>query len=76
MLTPAQIRAARALIGWSARALAERAGVHITTVQRLERAGPRLRGHVETVEKIRHALEAAGVEFDTGNGVRLKAPAT
>lgn len=74
MLTPAQIRAARALLVWSGRVLAERASVHITTVQRLERGGPRPRGHVETVEKIRQALEAAGVEFGAANGIRLKEP--
>ena len=76
ILIPAQIRAGRGLIGWPALVLADRAGVHITTVQRLERAHGSLRGAAKTVDKIRRALETAGVIFvsddDEGPGVRLK----
>ena len=76
LLIPAQVRAARGLLGWSARELADRAGVHVTTVQRLELAHGSLRGASKTVEKIRRALEAAGVIFisdeNEGPGVRLK----
>ncbi len=68
------IRAARALLGWSARELARRTGLGISTVQRLEN------GHVTSrpanVETMRQALEAAGVEFiaenGSGPGVRLR----
>lgn len=79
ILTPAQLRAARAMLGWSARILAEEAGVHITTVQRLERDGEAVRGNVSTLNKIQQAVEAGGVQFldakgpDAGPGVRLNA---
>jgi len=79
MLTPAQLRAARALVGWSREKLAEKAGVAAETVKRFEFRGsnPKL----GTVNKWRRALEAAGVEFidndaksfEGGPGVRLRA---
>lgn len=74
MLTAAQIRAARGLLGWPARVLAERAGVSLATVQRLEHFDQSPHGTVATAEKIRHALEAAGIEFEEENGVRLNTP--
>ena len=73
MVTSAQIRAARALLNWTVRDLAESAGVHRNTVTRAETeaTGP---GYAQ--DAIRHALEAAGVEFipenGGGAGVRLK----
>ena len=63
MPTPNQIRAARAMLSWSAAELARRAGVHISTVQRIERNGPALRGNIATLEKVRRALEKSGIEF-------------
>ena len=71
-----QIRAARGLLGWSARELAQRAGVHLTTVQRMERSKGEIRATVHTLSKVSRALEAAGVEFlnanHGGHGVRLR----
>jgi transcriptional regulator with XRE-family HTH domain len=73
MVTSAQIRAARALLNWTVRDLAERAGVHRNTVTRTETdaTGP---GHATAA--IRAALEAAGVIFvdenGEGPGVRLR----
>lgn len=78
MLDPIQIRAGRSLLGWSARELAERTGLHITTIQRLERNREQLRGHATTLDRIRRALESAGVELldandsGAGPGVRIK----
>jgi len=71
-VTSAQLRAARALLGWTIRDLAERSGVHRNTVARLESADPTT-GHARAA--IRAALEAAGVEFldnGAGPGVRLR----
>lgn len=68
----AQIRAARAMLRWPARLLAERAGVHITTVQRLENGEGRLRANLETAERIRGALEEGGVQFLPNGGIRLQ----
>ena len=68
MLTSDQIRAARALLHWSARELAQRAGCHITTVQRMERGHGPVGGTVQTLAKVQRALEDAGVEFTTQNG--------
>jgi transcriptional regulator with XRE-family HTH domain len=77
MIFSPQIRAARALLGWSQLELAEAASVGVATVRRVEGAGTELRGSVEVVWKIQTTFESAGVEFisadDTkGPGVRLK----
>ncbi len=76
MLIAQQIRAARGLLGWSARELAESAGVNISTIQRIERADGPIRGNVETLRRITDAIEGAGVEFieDGHPGVRLGKP--
>lgn len=72
--TPAQIRAARALLGWSQDQLVAESGVPKRTLVRLELAegAPQKR----TLAAIRAALEAAGVEFipenGGGPGVRLR----
>ena len=74
MFTPAQCRAARGLIGWNQQELAEKAGVGIVTVHQLEAGLSRPRR--ATLDVIRRALEAAGVEFieenGGGPGVRLR----
>jgi transcriptional regulator with XRE-family HTH domain len=77
MIFAPQIRAGRALLGWSQLELAEAASVGVATVRRLEAAETQIRGSVESVWKIQQALEAAGVEFireegGKGPGVRLK----
>lgn len=72
-MTPSQCRMARAGLGLGVRELASEAGVSTNTVTRLER-GEELRP--STLEAIRSALEAAGVEFieenGSGPGVRLR----
>ena len=68
MLTSDQIRAARALLRWSARQLAEKADVHLTTVQRMESGNGPVGGTVQTLAKVQNALEDAGVEFIAGSG--------
>jgi transcriptional regulator with XRE-family HTH domain len=68
-----QCKMARAALGWGVRELAEAAKVSPDTVARLER-GEELRER--TVDALRAALEAAGVEFipqnGGGPGVRLR----
>jgi DNA-binding transcriptional regulator YiaG len=77
-LTSAQIRAARALIRWSAEELARHSAVSVTTVRRAElRASATVLTRAND-QAIRRALEQAGVEFidadNAGPGVRLRAP--
>lgn len=80
MITAAQIRAARALLGMDQRALAEAAGLSVPTIQRMEASESVVRGHVDSLMKLVTALEAAGVELinegaasqGAGRGVRLK----
>jgi transcriptional regulator with XRE-family HTH domain len=71
-----QVKAARALLGWSQEELASAAAVSIPTIKRLEAADGPLGGRGETVDKIRTALQVAGVEFidenGGGPGVRLR----
>lgn len=75
VLTGAQLRAARGLIGWSAEELAGRAGLTRNTVQRLERAGGVPRSRSDTLVALQRVFEEAGIEFvgtpDEGPGVRL-----
>jgi transcriptional regulator with XRE-family HTH domain len=61
---------ARAALGWGIRELASEAKVAADTISRFER-GEELKER--TVDAIRGALEAAGVEFLPDNGVRLRA---
>ena len=80
MLTAAQMRAARALVGMEQKTLAERSGVSLPTIQRMEASNGVVRGVIETLMKVMGALEAAGVEFINdgaissggGRGVRLR----
>ena len=71
----AQIRAARALLGWSQIQLAHRAGVGLATLQRVEQNEGLVKGNFATILKIQKALEHAGIQFtedDAGEiGVRL-----
>ena len=79
MLTSAQIRAARALLGWSQPALAKAASLSLPTIVRMEgQQGPG-RSAAANVDAVQRALEAAGVVFiprddpsGSGPGVRLR----
>lgn len=74
MITGLQIRAARALLGWSQQDLADKAVLSETAVLKLEteRADTR----TSTIIKVRKALEDAGIEFieraDGAMGVLLR----
>jgi transcriptional regulator with XRE-family HTH domain len=71
-----QVRAARALLGWSQSKLARTAGVGLATLQRIEQREGVVKGNFSTALKIQKALEAAGILFtddEAGEiGVRLK----
>ena len=75
MLKIEQLRAARGLLGWSQSKLAERAGLSLPTVKRVE-AGQGIRVSDDARSKLQNALESAGVEFidenGGGPGVRLR----
>jgi predicted transcriptional regulator len=77
VITPVQIRAARALIGWTQADLAQASGVSEVAIKNLERGATDPR--VSTINNIQAAFETAGVIFleagdvrDGGPGVRLK----
>ena len=76
MVTTRQIKAARALLAWSQADLADRSGISEPTVARLESADGELGGREDTAQRLRAAIEAAGVKFieenGGGPGVRLK----
>jgi transcriptional regulator with XRE-family HTH domain len=70
----AQVRAARALIGWSQAKLAETAGVPVSTINAFETGAPDSIAN-EAVDKIRIALETAGAVFipkDGGGGIGVR----
>jgi transcriptional regulator with XRE-family HTH domain len=70
-MTPAQCRAARALVDLTQPALAEAAGLGLSTVVDFERS--RRQVSADAIAAIRSAIEAAGVEFTNGDqpGVRM-----
>jgi transcriptional regulator with XRE-family HTH domain len=76
LITTNQIRAARALIRWTALDLAESSGIAISTIKRYELMDGVPAGNVKTLIAIQQALEGAGIEFigspDDGPGVRLR----
>jgi hypothetical protein len=71
-----QIKAARALLAWSQEQLAAAANMSIPTIKRLEAHDGPLGGRNDTGDKIKAALEKAGIEFidenGGGPGVRLR----
>jgi transcriptional regulator with XRE-family HTH domain len=80
MITAAQLRAARVLLGVDQRQLAELSGLSVPTIQRMEASETMVRGNVDSLVKLITALEAAGIELidegaasnAEGRGVRLK----
>jgi transcriptional regulator with XRE-family HTH domain len=68
MISNLQIRAARALLGWSQQQLADAAGVSAITVKRLEAADETFQARFETVMKVKTAVEVAGVVFGSEAG--------
>lgn len=80
MITAAQMRAARALLGIDQRQLAELADISVPTIQRMEASDGNVRGVIDTLTKVVEALDRAGIELigdnavsrEGGRGVRLK----
>ena len=74
------MRAARALLGIDQRELAQRAGLSLPTIQRMESSDGVIRGNVDSLMKLVDALTADGIELigegssssGGGRGVRLK----
>lgn len=83
MITAAQMRAARALLGIDQQTLADLAGVSLPTIQRMEASEGNVRGVVDTLMKVVTAFDTAGIELigenaqssGLGRGVRLKVEA-
>ena len=82
MITSAQMRAARALLGIDQKTLAELSGLSVPTIQRMETGPGNVRGIVDSLTKVVEALDLAGIELiaegaksdGRGRGVRLKSP--
>jgi transcriptional regulator with XRE-family HTH domain len=80
LITAAQLRAARALLGIDQRKLAELSGLSLPTIQRMEASEDVIRGNVDSLMKLIGALDAAGIVLigegsaspQGGRGVRLK----
>ncbi len=76
MITSGQIKAGRALIGWTARDLAAKAEIGFSTLIRLESESGVPSSNVRTLEAIKKAFEDAGIEFigtpESGAGVRWR----
>jgi transcriptional regulator with XRE-family HTH domain len=74
MITPAQCRAARALLNWSQQQLADASKAGVVTIRNFE--GGKSSPINSTLEVLRRVLESAGVEFTDGNapGVKLHKP--
>ena len=78
MTTSDQIRAARALLRWSAKTLAQKSGVSAPTIQRMEAAEGVPPSNSRNLDAVQKTLEREGIIFIDGNGgvpgVRLKDP--
>jgi transcriptional regulator with XRE-family HTH domain len=82
VITSAQMRAARAMLGIDQRALAGMAGLSLPTIQRMEASGGVVRGNVDSLMKLVGAFHEAGIELiaegvpstQGGRGVRLMTP--
>jgi transcriptional regulator with XRE-family HTH domain len=82
MITAAQLRAARALLGLDQRKVAELTGLSVPTIQRMEASDGVVRGNVDSLMKLINAFAAVGVDFigegavssAGGRGVRLRDP--
>ena len=80
MITGAQIPAARTLLEIDQRELAQRSGLSLPTIQRMESSGGVVRGNVDSLMKLVEALAASGIELigegaashGGGRGVRMK----
>ena len=80
MITSGQMSAARALLGIDQRELAQRAGLSLPTIQRMEASNGVVRGNVDSLMKLIGALDSNGIELigegaasaAGGRGVRLK----
>ena len=80
MITGAQLRAARALVGIDQRELAQRSGLSVPTIQRMESSDGVIRSNVDSLMKLIDALSASGIQLindgavsdSGGRGVRLK----
>ena len=80
MITSAQLRAARALLGIDQRQLAELCVLSVPTIQRMEASDGVIRGNVDSLMKLIGALDRAGIELigdnaasqGGGRGIRLK----
>jgi transcriptional regulator with XRE-family HTH domain len=82
MITAAQLRAARALLGIDQRELAQRCGLSLPTIQRMEASEGVIRGNVDSLVKLVGALAESGIELigegatssGGGRGVRVTSP--
>jgi transcriptional regulator with XRE-family HTH domain len=80
MITAAQLRAARAMLGIDQKRLAELASLSVPTIQRMEASDGVIRGNVDSLTKIVGALDAAGIDLigdgatsaGGGRGLRIK----
>jgi transcriptional regulator with XRE-family HTH domain len=80
MISAAQLRAVRALLGIDQRRLADLSGLSVPTIQRMEASEDVIRGNVDSLMKLVSAINAAGIELigegtvsqGGGRGVRFK----
>lgn len=79
MITGSQIRAARALLGWTTQQLSAACGVHYATLSRAEQSNDIPNMRAQTLAAVQRALEAGGCVFFDGSysgsggpGVRLR----
>ena len=80
MISAAQLRAVRALLGIDQKKLADLSGLSVPTIQRMEASEGVIRGNVDSLMKLVGAIDAAGIELigegavsqTGGRGVRLK----
>ena len=78
MLIATQIRLARTALRWSVESLADRSGVSVRTIKRMEVADTVPNSTLPNINAIRFTLESAGIEFigspEDRPGIRIGKP--
>jgi len=74
IISGGQIRAARALLGWTQRELCRKSKVAFGTIQRMEKSDGPVAARMDTVSKVVAIFEKAGIEFlnSESPGLRLR----
>ena len=62
-ITSEQVRAARVFLKWDQATLAEKSGISLSTIKRMETFSGEVKGHADNIKLLQSTLEKAGIKF-------------